>query len=190
MTSESVQIRTLTTWKLIQTNVSDLLDLFFTLGTLPTVKYPTRITHSSATLIGNVYVKCEKYENIRSRIIQTDISDHFPILIGMGSRQVAKRKEPLIFTQRKIGPHQIQKITDALITTQWNNVFLYRDIDRSYNQFLAHFTNILNLYAPLTKTKIPYKSIMRESWMTKGLIKSSRKKEQLYKKTIGMAKTS
>ena len=47
-------------------NVSDLLNVFFTLGALPTVLTPTRVTHSrtSATLIDNMYVKCEQYEKI------------------------------------------------------------------------------------------------------------------------------
>ena len=38
-------------------NVSDLLDVFYTLGILPTITHPTRITHSSATLIDNIYIK-------------------------------------------------------------------------------------------------------------------------------------
>ena len=35
-------------------NTSDLLDVFFTAGVLPTVKRPTRITHTSATVIDNI----------------------------------------------------------------------------------------------------------------------------------------
>ena len=45
-------------------NVSDLLNVFFTQGLLPTVKRPTRITHTSSTIIDNIYVKCRGYENI------------------------------------------------------------------------------------------------------------------------------
>ena len=66
-------------------NVSDLLNVFFTLGALPTVLAPTRVTHTSATLIDNMYVKCERYEKVISRTLLTDISDHFPILTCMGS---------------------------------------------------------------------------------------------------------
>ena len=61
-------------------NVSDLLNVFFTQGLLPTVKRPTRITHTSSTVIDNIYVKCRGYENIDSTIILSDISDHLPIL--------------------------------------------------------------------------------------------------------------
>ena len=56
-------------------NVSDLLNVFFTLGALPTVLTPTRVTHSrtSATLIDNMYVKCERYEKVISITQLTDI---------------------------------------------------------------------------------------------------------------------
>jgi hypothetical protein len=50
------------------TNVSDLFDVFLTLGVVPAINRPTRITHTSATLIDNLYVRYENYENVQSRI--------------------------------------------------------------------------------------------------------------------------
>jgi len=47
-------------------NTSDLLDVFFTRGVLPTVYRPTRVTHTSCTIIDNVYIKCPGYRNIDS----------------------------------------------------------------------------------------------------------------------------
>ena len=37
---------------------------------------------------------------------------------------------------------------------------------------------------------MPYRSVIRESWMTPGLIKSARKRELLYRKTVGKARDS
>ena len=65
-------------------NTSDLLNVFFSQGLLPTVSRPTRITHTSATVIDNVYMKCAGYRNVNSRIIVSDISDHYAILACMG----------------------------------------------------------------------------------------------------------
>ena len=38
----------------VNKNISDLLNVFFTSGVLPTVKGPTRITQTSATVIDNI----------------------------------------------------------------------------------------------------------------------------------------
>ena len=78
-------------------NVSDPLNVFFTWGLLPTVKRPTQITHTSSTVIDDIYVKCCGYENIDSRIILSDISDHLPILPCMGEMKDIIGNAPLVF---------------------------------------------------------------------------------------------
>ena len=71
----------------VHTNlVSEVLDVFFTAGVLPTVRRPTSVTHMSATVIDNIYIymKWAGYDNIDSTILMTDISDHYPIIACMG----------------------------------------------------------------------------------------------------------
>ena len=58
---------------------SELFDTFFNNGILPTITRPTRITHTSATLTDNIYIKCNTNNNFHSAIIISDISDHLPI---------------------------------------------------------------------------------------------------------------
>ena len=53
-----------------------------------------------------------------------------------------------------------------------------------------HFRRILDECAPIKETIIPYISRIREPWMTTGLMKSSRKRTLLYRKTIGKDKES
>ena len=52
-------------------NVSEVLDVFFTVGVLPTVRRPTRVTYMSVTVIDNIYMKCAGYDNIDSKILMT-----------------------------------------------------------------------------------------------------------------------
>ena len=149
---------------------------------LPTVLTPTRVTHSSATLIDNMYVKCERYEKVISRTLLTDISDHF--------QGVVQSKGPLSFRQRKMGPSQIHKVSETLKMVDWDEMFRYDNVSKCYDSFIAHFTDIQNTHAPEVITSIPYKAIIREAWMTPGLIKSSQKKEHLYTKTLGKPRNS
>ena len=59
---------------------SDLFDIFFTNGIIPTITRPTRITHTSVTLIDSIYIKHNCINNITSATIITDISDQLPIV--------------------------------------------------------------------------------------------------------------
>ena len=57
------------------------MDLFLSAGFLPTITKPTRITHCTATLIDNIYIKTSKQIKLASGIILSNISDHLPVLL-------------------------------------------------------------------------------------------------------------
>jgi len=60
------------------TNTSDLFDIFYSRNFNPTITKPTRITHSSATIIDNIYVKDNNTFKMISGILTYNISDHLP----------------------------------------------------------------------------------------------------------------
>ena len=47
---------------------------------LPTIMRPTRITHTTATLINNIFVSSKLYRDFESALILNDMSDHLPVL--------------------------------------------------------------------------------------------------------------
>ena len=61
---------------------TDLLHLYLAANTIPTItkSKPTRITHTSATLIDNIYVR-HTTPFVHSGILFSDIYDHLPINI-------------------------------------------------------------------------------------------------------------
>ncbi len=56
----------------------------FSYGLIPTITRRARVTHSSATVMGNVYTSSMKMHNINSQILVTYISGTFPIGIPVG----------------------------------------------------------------------------------------------------------
>ena len=62
-----------------------LLETFFAACLVPTITRPTRFTSESATLIDNIYVSGIRLEYLRSGVLVTDISDHFPIFVFTGN---------------------------------------------------------------------------------------------------------
>lgn len=63
-------------------NIGLFLQQIISFGLLPTVTIPTRITQTTATLIDNIFVNQTKNE-ITSKVIFEDISDHLPILTAI-----------------------------------------------------------------------------------------------------------
>ena len=61
-------------------NTEDLLNLVLTYGLVPTITKPTRIAHTTATLIDNIYILPKDKTTIQSGIMCVDISDHLPTM--------------------------------------------------------------------------------------------------------------
>ena len=55
----------------------------------------TRITKTTATLIGNIYIKCNKPHNIISDIINSKISDNLPVFVFAKTKITIKPENSL-----------------------------------------------------------------------------------------------
>ena len=68
-------------------------------------------------------------------------------------------------------------------TVDWNLITQTLNPNDSYCIFIEKFTEIYNQAFPLQKIKIEGKSLV-SPWITKGIRKSSRKKQRLYEKFL------
>ena len=85
---------------------SQFVELTLNKGLIPCVTRPTRITHTSATLIDNVFIDAKLHHNSRSSILTIDLSDHLPSLITI----------PEIFvTKLTVTKKEVRKLTDSKI---------------------------------------------------------------------------
>lgn len=173
----------------LDNNASNLLDVFYTMGVIPTITRPTRVTHTSATLIDNIYTKCDNYVDIHSRIIITDISDHFPVIMCIGKVNNSKRKDPLVFTHRRISDEALRQISVSLSGKNWQELDNQTSASDAYDNFMDSFNEVLDIYAPMHTVNIPHKAIVREPWMTSGLVKSCQTRDKLYRQCLGVDKS-
>ena len=169
-------------------NTEKLLNLNLSIGLLPTITKPTRITYSSATLIDNIYVKSKYVSKTKSAILTTDISDHFPCLLFI-ENDIRKNKEPLQFEQRKLTKEVIENIKADLQLLDWD-LLNDKDINDGYDFLVSSINKSLDQFAPLKKVTIPAKYVINEPWMTKGLIKSSSTCDRLFSNVTGLQKDS
>ena len=167
-------------------NTEDLLNGLTQAGVMPTVTKPTRVTHSTATVIDNIYAGRFDINNLQSIIIQTDISDHYPVCLFSGKRESSFNPTHTV-TTRNLNHNAIHTIVQRLISIDWG--FILNDtVDTAFSRFHDELKNCIEQVAPSKTLTISDKSLRREPWMTKGILKSARHKEQLYKKCIKKGK--
>jgi endonuclease/exonuclease/phosphatase family metal-dependent hydrolase len=71
---------------------NDYLENIFSLGHIPLITKPTRVTTHSATLIDHIYTS-KLQEKTKSGIVVTDISDHFGIFTVILSSKKKHRQQ-------------------------------------------------------------------------------------------------
>ena len=169
-------------------NILDLLNLFMASGFIPTISKPTRITHASASLIDNIYVKINNIDFIESGILTADISDHLPIFTFWGNRH-NPRKKTITIRYRPIDNGSLHGICHHLDTINWDNL-KDMSIDDAYKSFSDIIQSAIDRFFPEMTKRLSQKHIIREKWMTPSLLKRSSHCYNLYKKSLGKPKTS
>lgn len=148
-----------------QKHTANLYDTMFSNQVIPTITKPTRFTSHSATLIDNIYIKYNPKLEIDSAILVDDISDHLPVfcLIKHCVRKPVT-KEPLIFYKRRLNDKSINIIKETLDSINWDYLD-YMPAESTCDNFINKLNKILDTYAPLKKTTIPRKHIIRVPWL-------------------------
>ncbi len=168
-------------------NTAKFLDTNLSSGILPTITKPTRITHKTATLIDNIYIKCESAHSCKSGILISDISDHLPCLLLL-DQDFRKNSKPIEIISRKLNETAIENIKNDLSNIDWNFVEEL-PVDSAYSSFIDTISHTLDKFAPQKISKIRPNNIIQQPWMTPGLVKSSSMQDKLYKKSLGKDKS-
>ena len=158
-------------------STQEFLDINHSNGILPVIDKPTRVTHSSATLIDNLYTNYEG--TYQSAVLYSYISDHFPVMLLFG-KQLHKKKEKTQFTFRKINDASIELIKNDL-DIDWANEMHNLDTGQSFKFLTDKVTAAIDSICPLRTMTISEKNTIREPWMTTALMNSSKKLYKLYK---------
>ena len=111
---------------------------------------------------------------MHSGIITADISDHFPIFLISKDLILDSSNEPIHITKREINDKSIACFKTLLSIVDWKHVLNEDSPNNVYNESLRIFGGFYNEVFPKQKIKI------KRPWMTKGLVKSSKKKQKLY----------
>ena len=169
--------------------VSDLLNGLISTGFLPTITKPTRITHCSATLIDNVYLKGCVLNSYKSYVLDYDISDHLPLLTYIGKADKYKMPKPNTVNNsyRIWNQHAIHQINRRMNTKDWS-ILQNDSLDNAFSKFESYLSEIVDEFAPLKIRHKQTPQLRREKWMTQGLIISSRMKNKLFRKCKGKDK--
>ena len=161
--------------------VKSYLNLIFSHNFIPLINKPTRISKNNATIIDHILTNTFN-NDYKSGIVKTDISDHFPVFIITDAELNKTHKTDFIF-KREINSVNLSKFKESLLTINWNDLHSFTDPNIAYDEFLKIFSAHYDSFFPKKKIQIKSKNIT-SPWITKGIVKSSKRKQKLYDKYL------
>ena len=166
----------------VDTKVRNFFDMMFKFGMISLINKPTSVTKHSISAIDHIFMNTFYNTNLKTGIIKSDLSDHFPIYLADNKIDISSYPQNKIFFKRIINDNRINAFKTELQKLDWKLVMESQDPNESYNIFLCLFSKLYDEIFPTTEVKIKTKSLL-SPWMTRGLIKSSKQKQKLYEKT-------
>ena len=161
----------------------EFLNNFISHSYLPTIRYPTRVTEFSATLLDNIFTNNIHYM-MDSAILYNDISDHLPVILHVNLK-LDKVKKCNTISKRLYNEESISNFKHELTNVNWTDLYAASNSDDAkigYSLFLNKFTELFESNFPLKCKNLNNSQAPRQVWITNGLIKSCRKKSNLYRK--------
>ena len=142
---------------------------------LPSILRPTRITEHSATLIDNIFTNAWP-EIEEAKIVTSDISDHLPVFTSFNFN-AQKYRNYETNERRLINEETKGLFNTSLSAINWTAVSeacFNGDVNKAYELFITHYKDAYTRAFPIIVEK--NKPRFKQPWMTKGLLKSSKKK--------------
>ena len=163
--------------------VKNFFNLMFQHNLIPIINKPTRITKRNATAIDHIITNSYLSSNIETGIIKTDVSDHFPIFLIAKKTEISVYPTTTKIQKRIINDKSILKFNIELNKTNWDHVIQIKNSNEAYESFLTTFLPLYNKFFPKITYEVKTKTLL-SPWMTRGLLKSSKKKQKLYEKYL------
>ena len=184
-TADNVLIATDQNLDLLQYNVypavNELLELLLSNMFSPMITKPTRITHSTCTLIDNVYVRTKRYKICTSAVICDNMSDHNPCYVNLNIKTDSNNKQSF-YSTRSLNEEKISNITTKLLNHRWDSFYELLNVDTAYNYIVKTIQNVLNVVAPVKYRRQSTLKSFTEPWMSVKLSKYNRKCRKLCEK--------
>ena len=160
---------------------NEFLDIMYANMFFPAITLPTRITSHSATLIDNIFSNdIDQY--VFSGLILSDISDHLPIFVISNDNEPLTDEASYTVFRDKSETNK-NEFRNRLHDINWYDLENIHEPKKAYSSFLNKFTNLYNSCFSLKKVE-KKRSTVFKPWLSNGLLKSIRKKNQLYKRYL------
>ena len=153
--------------------------MLLSLGFMPVITKPTRITDQTVTLIDHIYTNTPE-KLIKSGLCLADISDHLPVFCTMANT-LPTNNEPRFFRDfRHLNENAFHQ---DLLAVDFKSL-ISTDVNESVTTIVDNLTAITDRHAPLRKASKRQRKRLERPWISKAIMHSIRQRHKLVKTNL------
>lgn len=130
-------------------NITEFIDLMYSMSLIPKISRPSRIASNSATLIDNIFTN-DIENNTISGLLINDITDHLPVFTVYDKNYGNKTKRKMEY-RRIRSEESMSLLKNQLLEQNWETVYKDKDVDGAYESFLKIFNSLYDKHCPIKK---------------------------------------
>ena len=158
------------------------LDIMITNGFIPKITVPTRVTHSSATLIDHMFIKDTHGKNYFAGTLKSAMTDHYMNFLFIDIPEQTKTDK--FISYRPYSPSNIAKLNSELQKIDFKSVYDQADPDSAYEHLINTYQNTLDEIIPVKTVKFDKYKHKLNPWTTPEILKSMKERDRLYQKSV------
>ena len=155
---------------------SEYLDMLLSLGFMPIITKPTRITDHTATLIDHIYTNTPE-KVIKSGLCLADISDHLPLFCTMANTLPTNSEHRFFRDFRRFNENAFHQ---DLLAVDFKSL-ISNDVNESITTFVGNLRAITDRHVPLRKASKRQRKRLERLWISKAIVHSIKQKHKLVK---------
>lgn len=142
------------------------------------INLPTRVTNESATCIDHIFGKLNENIKATPMIYDNGITDHFSTLLFLEIEPNCnvKKVDPIFY--KKI---DYRKLNCNIETENWNDIYNETDVNLAVEKFIRKIHFYIEEASTSKKKRVSNRA--RKEWITTGILKSCRTKNNLYRQS-------
>lgn len=168
-----------------RTYVKEFFETMTSSGFMPKITFPTRVTDTTATLIDNNFTRTPNHFTKSSAgILNLKISDHKPIFVTLDHLVVQNENRKLIkiYTNTTSAKNKFKDEIASQCNIQHFVTSTNANPNTNYDQLDGIIRNALDKHMPSKLVRCNKHRHKKNSWITKGIIRSIRFRDKLYSK--------
>lgn len=156
----------------------DYLNMLSANGYLSYINDYTRVSDDSKTCLDHIFIKTKQTEpHILPIIFKYNLTDHYPIIIHIGLKQLEIASRDIIFEKKYIN---YEGVRSDLNNFEWNRFYEIADVNTATNNLIKLLQASVQKNTKVVKLKMNN----RTPWITQALLTSIKTKGYLYKQTL------